>query len=343
MRTTTGSTLGIDCAPPVAATRVTRASDTGVRTASGVRVTAAPFLFAVALFLSPAPAAAQTGLCEPGFDWGAGPAFLDNTEGESRLGAELSARLCSSGHDLRRPGGGDLEFTPPEPFPYSWDLAADTRFSLIADGELVPLQNHVGGRGGISISLSKPAEPFVCPDDMPDDECARRMAEIGATEYDFGFVFLSGRARYESDLGFSEQQVVGGAELRYGHLRGYVPSVVVAYDVVKPLTSDVREAASVSDAKHWRWTAEGYLYHQVERIMGELRAGVFRANGLAPALDALGWDDGEYLEGTLSVVTDWEVWGVFTVDRIWGRLSDGRMSSVTGAGESLGIGVELGL
>jgi hypothetical protein len=293
------------------------------------------------------PVAAQVGACVPGLDFGFGPALLDNTEGERRLGAEISASACNSGHDLRRADGGgrgEVEFTPPKAFPFSWTLGLDGRFSLIHDGDLVPVENRVAGRAGISVSLSSPAEPVDCDaQNLSDEECARRMVEVGATDFDYGFVALSGSAEYESSLGFSEQSLVGGAELRYGHLRGYIPSIVVSYDAVMPMESDTRQALGVDDDVYWRWMVQGYVYHQVGRVMGEVEAATYRANGLAASLDALGWDDGKYAVGTLSVITDWAPLGVFTVDRVYVRYSDGRMPTLPAGGESWGVGVEVRL
>ena len=222
-------------------------------------------------------------------------------------------------------------------------MGADSRFSLIHDGDLVPVENYARVRAGISVSLSKPAEPFECPPGMSDRECARRMAEVGATEFDFGFVALSGRARYESSLGFSEQNLAGGAELRYGHLRGYIPSIVVTFDAVKPWQSDTRDEVGVADDTYWRWMVQGYLSHQVGPVMGELDAGAFWANGLATALDQLGWDDGAYVVGTVSWVFDQDVWDVFTLDRVYARYTDGQQPSLPSGGESWGVGLELGL
>jgi len=301
----------------------------------------------LALVLFPSPGATQVGACVPGLDFGVGPALLDNTAGERRLGAEISASACSSGHDLRRADGGGrglVEFTPPEPFPFSWTLGLDARFSLIHDGDLMPVENRVAGRAGISVSLSSPAEPVDCDAlNLNDEECARRMVEVGATEFDFGFVALSSSAEYESSLGFSEQNLAGGAEFRYGHLRGYIPSIVVSYDAVMPLESDTRQALGVDADLYWRWMVQGYVYHQVGRVMGELEAATYRANGLAASLDALGWDGGDYAVGTLSVITGWEPLGVFTVDRVYVRYSDGRMPTLPAGGESWGVGVEVRL
>lgn len=311
------------------------------------RSAVAACILTAALLLFAEPSTAQIAGCVPGLDFGVAPALLSDTEGERRLGVELSASGCSSGHDLRRVEGGgrgSVEFTPPKPFPYSWTLGLDGRFSLVKDGDVVPLDNHVAGRAGISVSLSKPAEPVDCEAlDLTDEECAQRAANVGATEFDWGFLALSFRAEYESSLGFSEQKLAGGLELRYAQLRGYIPSIVVSYDAVKPLSSDVRHAVGADDDFYWRWMLQGYVYHQVGRVMGELEAATYRANGLASVLDALGRKDGRYLVGTLSLLPEWKVVGTLNVGRIYVRYSDGRMPSLTDGGRSYGVGVELEL
>lgn len=302
-------------------------------------------LFAlVAVLLTVAsPARGQVGACVPGGEFSVGPALLDNTEGERRLGAALSAAVCSSGHDLRRTAAGSVEIVPPRRFPYSWTIGSEGRFSVIQDGDLVPVENHVAGRAGLSVSLSRPARPFDCPDQMPDEECARRMADVGPTEFDYGFVALSGRIRYESSLGFSEQHLAGGVELRYGHLRGYIPSLVVTYEAVKPLQSDTRKTEGVPDDSFWRWMAQGYVRHRLGRVGGELEAARFWANGLASQLDELGWDDGGYVAGTLSVMIDWRILGPLMVDRVYVRYSDGQQPALPSGGESWGVGLDLTL
>lgn len=300
-----------------------------------------PMLLTPVLLTMAAPVVAQVGACVPGGQFSAGPTLLSSAEGERRLGAAFSAAACSSGHDLRRTAPDSFEIVPPRPFPFSWTLGGEGRFSLIRDGRPMPGENHVAGRGGLSVSLSKPAEPFICPDEMPDEECAQRMVEVGSTAFDLGFVSLSGRVRYESSLGFSEQQLAGGAELRYGHLRGYIPSLVVTYDVVKPLQSDVRQAVGVPDDSFSRWMLQGYVRHQVGRVRGDLEAAGFWASGMASQLDEIGWSDGGYVAGTVSVVVDRPIFGALRADRIYVRYSDGEHTSLPRPGQTWGVGFEL--
>lgn len=313
---------------------------------TAVPLTAVPLaavLAAGALLTGPEAAAAQVGACIDGRQLGLGPALLDNTEGDTGFGVELDGVYCSSGHDLRRTDDGSIAVAPRTGFPFSWTLGLEARTSFVADGEVMPLENFVAGHAGISLSLSRPAEPFVCPDSTPEAECALRMSEIGMTEFDWGFLALSARAEWESSVGWAEQSLAGGVELRYGHLDPWIPSVRVSYDVLAPFSSDIRDALGLEQDTYWRWAVEGHVEHTVGSVRGELQAATFHANGLATELDQLGWGEGSSVWGTVSYLFDHSLAGMLNFDRAWVRYTDGQPPTRSQSGDSWTFGLELGL
>jgi hypothetical protein len=285
------------------------------------------------------PAAAQIGGCQGGTRLGFGPALLDDAEGERRLGAAITAVLCSSGHDLRRSDDG----ADTGAFPFSHVLAADAELTLLPDGGLMPVRNHLSARAGLLLSLSGPAEVVECTPAMTDAECAEAMTRTGATAFDYGFVSLEAEAQMEASGGWDERNLVAGAEVRYGHVKSWIPSLVLSYDLVTPVASELRDAAGVGDDLHGRWRLQGYLTHRLGPVTGTVEASAFKANGLAPALDALGWDEGAWVAATLGWAVERSVADIFAIDRLYVGYTDGQPPTQPLAGESWTVGLELTL
>lgn len=302
-------------------------------------VSALAVLLAALLAAGAAPVSAQIGMCQSGTRLGVGPAFLDNSDGERRLGAAVTGVLCSSGHDLRRSDDGSETGA----FPFSHVFAADAELTFLADGDLMPVRNHLSARGGILVSLSAPAEVVECTEQMTDAECLAAMSRVGATAFDYGFVSLEAEAQVEASGGWNERSLVAGAELRYGHVKGWIPSLVLSYDLVSPVSSEFRDAVGVDDDLYGRWRVQGYLSHRIGPVSGAVEASAFKANGLAPALDALGWDNGSWIAATLGWALERNVADVFTVDRLYLTYSEGQPPTQPVAAESLTVGLELTL
>lgn len=301
----------------------------------GVRV----LLAVLVVFAGARPLQGQIGGCQSGSSLAVGPVLLDDADGERRLGAALTGVLCSAGHDLRRSDDGGETGA----FPFSHVFAADGELTVLADGGLMPIRNHLGARGGVLVSLSGPAEVVECTDAMTDAECVDAMARTGATAFDYGFVSLEAHAQVEASGGWEERNLVAGAQLRYGHVRSWIPSLVLSYDVVDPVSSDLRGAVGVSDEPFGRWRVQGYVSHAIGRVAGSVEASAFKANGLAAELDALGWDEGSWVAATLGWGVDRSVADVFTLERLYLRYSDGQPPTQPVAGQSWSVGLELSL
>jgi hypothetical protein len=294
---------------------------------------------ALVALAAPGPVAGQIGGCLSGSRLGLGPALLDDGDGERRLGATVTGVLCSSGHDLRRSDDG----AETGAFPFSHVFAADAELTLLADGELMPVRNHLSARGGVLLSLSGPAEVVECTPAMTDAECAEAMARTGATAFDYGFVSLEAEGQVEASGGWDERSLVAGLEVRYGHVKGWIPSLVLSYDLVRPVTSRLRDAVGVDENLHGRWRVQGYLTHRIGPVVGTVEASAFKANGLAAELDALGWEDGAWVAATVGWAVGRGVADVFTVDRLYVGYIEGQPPTQAVDGRSWTVGLEVSL
>lgn len=301
-----------------------------------------PGALALATIFAAAPLPAQVARkCVSGFEWGLAPTLVNNADGDHKPGARARAELCKSGHDLRLDSDGQDGIVPSKRFPYSYHLELSGRTLLVADGASVPHETVATASAGLSVSLSEPAEPVVCDDDEPEEECAFRMANVGSTNFDLGFVAVTGHGQYEASADRKEQAFAGGVEARYSHLSPLVPSLLVTYDRVKPLTSESRTSLGVPEDSYGRWMVRGYWMISRKWLIAEIEAAAFRASGLESALEDAGWRSGQYVAATLGVNPGWSN-DVLTVHSIFARYANGQLPTALEDRETWTFGIELG-
>ena len=127
------------------------------------------------------------------------------------------------------------------------------------------------------------------------------LGQESGTGTDYGSLGLGADIAYEANQSFTEQNLEGGAELRYQNSSNvYMPVLHVAYQFVKPITSDIRDAVDEDNDLFQRlnlnlsWNIP--LLEQ-KRLFIAPELNYFYSMNLAPAVESTGLDEG--LHGSL--------------------------------------------
>lgn len=296
-------------------------------------------LCAGALAVVAASLSGQVAQCRgQGFDWGVAPVVVRNADDATQWGGRGHLQLCTSGHDLRRDESGDTVITGR--FPISWHLETSTWLVGIRSGALTPYETSIAGRVGGSISLSGPAKPVDCTT-LSNRECEARMLATGGEAFDWGYLALTAEGKFESSAGWKERAAAGGAALRYANRREWVPSLLLTWDVVKPLAAEARDTVDPDRKAYGRTMARGYWAIAKSRFRLELDMAAYKAHGLSSQLEAAGWDSGAYVSVSAGVDPRWAL-GFFTVESVFVQFADGRLPTSGLNRRAWSGGIELG-
>jgi hypothetical protein len=255
-------------------------------------VSAAGVLFVAAA----APVAAQFGCPASVRPVSIGPAYLDEIDGGRALGVSGSAGWCSADYDTRPrlPRARYIGFNADGTIPF-------VRLAL-------PQNVQASLWAGWTVSLTERA-----PDVGGDLD-----ASFGAFRFDYGVLGVGGRVQYESRTDFEEQALAGGVEARWVNPRWrFAPSLVLAVNAVRPLTSELRDTIGAENELHGRVALQAYwLAPAGEWLEFELDGRVFHGFGMDTLVEAAGLDRGAFLAGTLGFVLRRQI-GPVRLDRLF--------------------------
>jgi hypothetical protein len=242
---------------------------------------------------------------------GAGPALIRDDGGSIALGIRARGELCRSG----------VSFRPS--FPRSWQAGLKLDASVPARDLRIPQNVEVGAHAGGYLSLFRLGED---------------------SDWDRGIVGAAVRVSYEADRGFEEQALSLGADLRFVDvLRSYLPSLVFTFDLVRPVRSEVRDSLDADRESHRRFEGRAYWYHAFQQtVFVELDAGWFRAWGLGPELEEVGFREGGYLAPGAGYLLDAPLPGGLRLRSLFLGYAHGQRPTGTRSEKAWSVGVEVG-
>ena len=213
-------------------------------------------------------------ICSTTWEAAVAPTLFRDGAGELAPGLGVSAEACRSEHDTQAAFSRSAYF--------GGELRAKVPFRTLQ----LPQNLSASAQLGLSISLSE-RRPIDLDDD-PDQDFYR---------FNYGFLGLGGRARYEASTDLDEQAMVAGLEVRWvDPSRPVLPSVVLTAEGVSPTRSHLRDSLALERDGYARLEARGYwLIPVAESWAVELDTGYFRSFGLDPVLVDAGVEDGGYL------------------------------------------------
>jgi hypothetical protein len=261
-----------------------------------VRATGVVGAVSVLLVAAASPVAAQFGCPASARPVSIGPAYLDEIDGGRALGVSGSAGWCSADYDTRPrlPRARYIGFNADGAIPFA-------RLAL-------PQNVQASAWAGWTVSLTERA-----PDVGGDLD-----AVPAAFRFDYGVLGFGGRVQYESRTDFDEQALAGGVEARWVNPRWrFSPSLVLAVNAVRPLTSELRDTIGAEHELHGRVALQAYWLAPIgEWLEFELDGRVFHGFGMDELVEAAGLDRGAFLAGTLGFVLRQQI-GPVGLDRLY--------------------------
>jgi hypothetical protein len=284
---------------------------------------APPALALALLLLGPGVAAAQAppATCRlPGLDVAVAPGVVGTGDGEA-LAADVTVAWCAQDFDTRRR------------FPRAFYRGVGIDGVVLFDDLRVPPNLQLSAFAGLSVSLSERAPPDP---DAPLDEAE-------SYRFDRGVLGVGGRVQYEASEDLDEQALVAGAQLRWVDAnRPWFPSTVVALDVVRPTSSEVRELVGLDDDVHGRASVRGYwLLPLPGPLELEAEGAWFWTFGLDRALEERGWDSGPFLAGEVAAAVGRSL-GPAVLEEVFVGYAWGQRPTAGDREEAWTVGVQLG-
>jgi hypothetical protein len=275
---------------------------------------------ALLMAMMASPAFAQFGCPAQPRALSVGPAYADNAD-ERAFAIAAIARFCHAPYDTR----------PTLPRAFYSGIEADGTVPLRS----LVLPNDITASAflGLTIALTE-----RLPDPGGD------LDDIGETfGFNYGVMGIGASAAYESSTDWSEQNMIGRAELRWVH-PGWplLPSIVVGVGAVLPLRSEIRMAIDASDDLHGRVSIEGYWLVPASRLFEiEAHARYVAGFGLEDVVAAAGLDRAGLLQGRVSWLPAVDL-GPLMLSRVFVEYGYGRSPTDVEARHAWTVGLRIG-
>lgn len=291
--------------------------------ARGARLARLAALLLLGAFGVPAPAAAQAppvACREAGLDLALSPGAVRTGDGEAAA-VDVAVAWCRQTFDTRRR------------FPRAFHRGLGFDGTVVFDDLRVPPDLQLSAFAGLSIQLTERAQPDR---DAPLDEAE-------SYRFDHGILGMGGRVQFEASEDLDERAFVAGAQVRWVDVnRPWLPSTVIALDLVRPTSSEVRDLLELENDVHGRASMHGYwLIPLPGPLELEATGAHFWAFGLAELLEEQGWDDGPYLAGEVGVAVDWPL-GPLSLEEVFVGYAWGQRPTAGDKEEAWTLGLQLG-
>jgi hypothetical protein len=159
----------------------------------------------------------------------------------------------------------------------------------------------------------------------------------------WGYLYGGIDVRHEADQQFKEQNFNIGLEAGYINPRdvniwSFIPSVIMALELVDPFRSELRDDLNADDEMYARLRIEaslkssfGRLFFQETRLapLGlRFDFRYYKSYGLPERVEDADQEEALYLAGAVTYTMD-HAWGVFDHLMVFLRISDGRIPPLT--------------